>query len=417
MIKTSPRVSVRGDYLHGTNLALRQNGFIDIEDGRITRLRTAVEVEKQSSSDADVETISFPGCMIVPALSNAHVHLRDAIGAEAATGLPLSAAVMGPNSIRAKSITNASRSQRILAIRCTLEHMIACGVALVGDFCDGGVAGVEEVRLAALGLDIEVVIFGRLFESIRDMEFPIERLTLSHHRELEQVLAVADGFSTATVNDYSDSAWCSIVEVARRQMKLVAVHAAEHADHTSLSVRRTGRTDVERALGYGVDHVVHLTSATLETLAPVIAARCCVVMCPRSNALTGAGWPPLDTLLAAGVPVALGTDNVMLNSGNVWRELEFSSKCAKTIRKNPAAIDSRDLLISGTLNGARALVRANDTGSIDVGKWASMVVVQMDVPPLKFTCDPFSTLIHRVEQTNIVGHFFRGRWQPNHTGG
>jgi cytosine/adenosine deaminase-related metal-dependent hydrolase len=416
MIKRSRRVSVRGNYLHGANLELRQDGIIDIEDDRIAHLGTALEVEERISFDADVETISFPGCMIVPALSNAHVHLRDAIGAEAAIGLPLSAAVMGPNSVRAKSIANASRNQRISAIRCALKHMIACGVALVGDFCDGGVAGVEEVREAAVDLDVEVVIFGRLFESVRDVALPVEQLTLAQRTELEQVLAAADGFATATVNDYGETAWRSIAEVARSQKKLMAVHAAEHADHTLLSMHSTGRTDVERALGYGVDHVVHLTSASPETLAPIIKSRCSVVMCPRSNALTGAGWPPLDTLLAAGVPVALGTDNVMLNSGNVWRELEFSSKCARAVRRNPAAIEARDLLISATLNGALALVRAHDSGSIDVGKLANLVVLRLDVPPLKFTCDPFSTLVHRVEQTNIVGHFFHGRWQGNHTG-
>ena len=108
-------------------------------------------------------------------------------------------------------------------------------------------------------------------------------------------------------------------------------------------------------------------------LARLAAIGCTLVTCPRSNQWVGVGAPPIDRFYASGVQVAVGTDSLAsVDDLNLFSEL-------KTMRWLAPALPARRLLESATLIGARALGLGDELGSLEAGKRAELIAV--DLPP------------------------------------
>jgi len=115
-------------------------------------------------------------------------------------------------------------------------------------------------------------------------------------------------------------------------------------------------------------HGVQMTRADLARLA---ARGATLVACPRSNAYTGAGVPPVADFYASGVRVAIGTDSLASAPDlNVFAELA-------EMRRLAPAVPASALLDSATRQGARALGFDADYGSIEPGKCARLLAVQV----------------------------------------
>lgn len=110
-------------------------------------------------------------------------------------------------------------------------------------------------------------------------------------------------------------------------------------------------------------HGVWLDRADRERLA---AGRTWLILCPRANQYTGAGRPPVPELIAVGVPLALGTDSLAGNG-----DLNLFGEMLWLHRHFPYYPGERWLRL-GTLNGARALGRQRDYGSLEPGKKAAL---------------------------------------------
>jgi cytosine/adenosine deaminase-related metal-dependent hydrolase len=100
-----------------------------------------------------------------------------------------------------------------------------------------------------------------------------------------------------------------------------------------------------------------------------------LVLCPRANRYTGAGVPPVDRLLETGVNLALGTDSLAGNWDlNLFGEMRW-------LHRNFPAYPGDLWLRLGTLNGARALGRDRDLGSLEPGKKAALGFVSLPEAP------------------------------------
>jgi cytosine/adenosine deaminase-related metal-dependent hydrolase len=118
---------------------------------------------------------------------------------------------------------------------------------------------------------------------------------------------------------------------------------------------------------------VHGVQMSPADLARLEARGVTLVTCPRSNGHTGAGAPPLEDFYASGVRVAVGTDSLASAPDlNVFAELA-------TMRALAPSIPATSLLESATWQGARALGFGAELGTIEPGKRARLIAV--DVPP------------------------------------
>ena len=118
---------------------------------------------------------------------------------------------------------------------------------------------------------------------------------------------------------------------------------------------------------------VHGVQADAADLARLVARGTTLVTCPRSNAHTGAGTPPIEAFYASGVRVAVGTDSLASTPDlNVFAELA-------TLRRLAPAVPASMLLDSATRQGARALAFGGEYGTLDPGTRARLLAV--DLPP------------------------------------
>jgi cytosine/adenosine deaminase-related metal-dependent hydrolase len=117
-----------------------------------------------------------------------------------------------------------------------------------------------------------------------------------------------------------------------------------------------------------VVHGVQLHAPALERLA---AIGCTLVTCPRSNQWVGAGVPPLERFYASGVRVAVGTDSLASVADlNLFAEL-------KTMRWLAPSVKARQILESATKSGAAALGLEQDLGTIEPGKSAAVIAIEL----------------------------------------
>jgi cytosine/adenosine deaminase-related metal-dependent hydrolase len=170
--------------------------------------------------------------------------------------------------------------------------------------------------------------------------------------------------------------------LARSKGVRLHTHLAETDDEEDFCRQRFGCTPVEYAerLGWlGEDvwlaHGVHLDDSAIARLG---ATGTGVAHCPSSNARLGAGMARVRELLDARVPVGLGVDgSASQEASHLGEELRQALYTARQ-RGGPGALSAREALRLGTMGGARCLGRADDLGSLEVGKLGDLVMWRLD---------------------------------------
>jgi len=315
-------------------------GRVVVEDGRIE----AVEAAATESTD-----------IVLPAFVNAHTHLGDSVAKDAAVGLSLKEAVVPPESLKHRRLAAADRAELVTAIRRTLRHMHRTGTISCLDFRESGTEGARALRDAASPLAIEPFIFGS---------------------DEPSVLEVADGYGASGANDsdFTDErAAC-----ADREMPF-AIHAGE-----------PDASDIHPALDLKPDLLVHMVHAGREHLDRVAEQSVPVVACPRANAVLDVGRPPIRELLDH-TTVALGTDNVMLNPPNMFREMAHTA--------THFDVSAREVLRMATTAGAD--IAGLDCGIIEPGRRAALTVLDGDSDNVAGSVDPVEAVVRRANPLDV----------------
>jgi cytosine/adenosine deaminase-related metal-dependent hydrolase len=186
-------------------------------------------------------------------------------------------------------------------------------------------------------------------------------------------------------------------ELARAKGVLLHTHLAETTDEDDYCRERFGCSPLEYAesLGWtGPDvwfaHGVHFADDEVKRLG---ATGTGVAHCPSSNARLGAGIARTAELRAAGVPVGLGVDGAASNeAGSLLEELRHALLFARAAG-GPRALAVRDTLEMATLGGATLLGRADEIGSVEVGKLADLALWRLDTPAHAGITDPVAALV------------------------
>jgi cytosine/adenosine deaminase-related metal-dependent hydrolase len=331
--------------IEGTILSGREfdpvEGRVVVEDGEIA----AVEETSVTSDD-----------IVLPAFVNAHTHIGDSIAKEAGGGLSLEELVAPPDGLKHRLLRAADREETVDAMRRSLHLMQATGTGACIEFREGDVAGVEAIRDAADGLDVDPVVLGR--GSVDAMH-------------------AADGFGASGANDAS---FDTERTATREAGKLFGIHAGE-----------VDESDINPALDLDPDFLVHMVHAKALHLDRVADSEVPVAVCPRSNLVTDVGLPPVERLQER-TTVALGTDNVFLNSPSMFREMEFTAKLYD--------LSAAEVLRMATVNGAE--IAGLDCGLIEPGRPARLTVLGGDTDNLAGYQDPLRAAVRRAGQADVT---------------
>ncbi|MEW8395644.1 MAG: amidohydrolase family protein, partial [Candidatus Thiodiazotropha sp.] len=154
-------------------------------------------------------------------------------------------------------------------------------------------------------------------------------------------------------------------------------------------------------------HMTHLEEGEIERFA---ASGGQVVHCPESNLKLASGFCPVTELIEAGVNVALGTDGAASNNDlDMFSEMRSAALLAKGVAKDASALPAAKALSMATINGARALGLQQETGSLEPGKSADLVAVDLNRINTLPVYHPISQLVYAAGREQVSHVWVAGR--------
>ncbi len=352
MTSQSRETLLQGTIIYGDDFQPLE-GYISIRDGIIREFGSG-------PIDADFEGI------VCPRFINAHVHVGDSAFKDPPF-LPLSDLV-GPNGLKMRLLAETPRDLIVEGMRRSLAQMASTGTYAFADFREGGEEGLRMLEEAALDLPLFMRIFGRPCEGGTDIPESCWGLGISSTR------------------DHDPDHLKMAVAKAHKAAKAVAIHAGEAA-----------RDDICDSIALFPDFLVHMNRAEESDLREVARAGVPVVVCPRSNLVTGVGLPDVKEMVRLGITLGVGTDNVMLNSPNMFEEMHLLGKALLH--------DDRQVFKMCTLNGAKIMGLDQKLGSIREGKEARVMVINRNSNNLWGSRNPLASIVRRAEPSDILAIF------------
>jgi cytosine/adenosine deaminase-related metal-dependent hydrolase len=358
-----------------------EDGAVLASGGRIVRVGPRSEVGRGESA---ATRIDLGEAALLPGPVNAHVHLE--LGWAHGTiprslGMPAWVEAFLAGRAGAAGSESEAAADGVRACR-------AHGTAAVADVANTR-AGLQ--ALASSGLH------GVVFREVFALE--TEKATAVLTEAWDDALATSRasprlrGCVTAHApHTLSDELLAGVARLALESGTPLSIHCAESDDEVRLLrdgtggfadlLKRWGRplptrgaTPLSRLRAAGLVgprtllvHGVHLGDDDIRQAA---AARCAIVVCPRSNAFIGVGTAPVPRFLDAGLRVALGTDSLASND-----DLDMFAEMAALRRDHPG-LAPEAVLRAATMSGAEALGLEGDVGSLGAGRVASMVAVTL----------------------------------------
>ncbi|KQZ56012.1 MULTISPECIES: TRZ/ATZ family hydrolase [unclassified Lysobacter] len=380
-------------------VAVRDGAIVDIlptADARI-RYRAA-------------ETVARPEAALIPGMVNAHTHNPMTLLRGIADDLPLmewlqghiwpvEAAVIGPQFVE-DGITLAIAEMLRGGTTCANENYFFPDVQ----------AAVYKRHGFRARVGLPVIDFPTAWAQSSDEYF--DRAGEVHDLWRDDPL-VATAFAPHAPYTVSDANFERIRMLADQLDLPVHLHTHETAQEVADSIKLHGQRPLARLdrLGLVTDRLiaVHMTQLTDAEIALCAERGVSVVHCPESNLKLASGFCPACKLHQAGVNLAIGTDGCASNNDlDMFGETRTAALLAKAVADDASALDAFSALRAATLGGARALGYETRIGSIEVGKQADLVCVdlgQLETQPLHHVVSQliYASGRHQVSDVWIAG--------------
>jgi len=192
------------------------------------------------------------------------------------------------------------------------------------------------------------------------------------------------------------------------------IHLAETREEVALVQGQTGLTPVRYIHRLGCLDAsfigVHVNYLDQEEMALLAEAGASVSHCPESNMKLGAGVTPVVDLLARGIVVGLGTDGCAGNNDlDLFREMGTAARLHKVHRLDPTLLEAQSVLNMATLEAAKVLGLEKEIGSLEVGKQADLILINLNQPHLTPLYHPFSHLVYAASGADVDTVFIAGQ--------
>ena len=389
---------------HGVVL---ESHAVAVRDGVIVAIAPRADARARFAA---AQIVSRPDAVLIPGLINAHVHNPMTLLRGVADDMPLKvwlqehiwpieAAVIGPEFV-ADGITLAIAEMLRGGTTCCNENYF---------FPDVQAATYKRHGFRAR-VGLPVIDFPTAWASSDDEYF--DRATEVHDQWRNDSL-IATAFAPHAPYTVSDGNFERIRMLADQLDVPVHLHTHETAQEVAQSQQKHGQRPLARLdrLGLVNDRLiaVHMTQLTEAEIHLCAERGVSVVHCPESNLKLASGFCPACALLSAGVNVAIGTDGPASNNDlDMFSETRTAALLAKTVADDAAAFDAATALRAATLGGAKALGFDHLVGSIEPGKQADLVCVDLsplETQPLHHVVSQliYATGRHQVSDVWIAG--------------
>ncbi|MBW2072611.1 MAG: amidohydrolase [Deltaproteobacteria bacterium] len=378
-----------------------EKGAVAIKGNRILAVGRAAELQETVAAGALLEAAN---CLIMPGLINLHTHAPMVLFRGLADDLPLQTWLQ--EHIFPAEAAYINEESVYWGTLLAIVEMIRGGTTT---FCDGYfcVDGAARALLAG-------GIRGVLSQGVIDLPAPGVpdpsrnlQVAESFLRRWQGVSSrLAPGLFCHSTSTCATETLRDAKSLCREAGLLLQIHLAETRTEVEETEKRHGFRPVYLLHKLGIldsstlcHHSVWLTEEEVDVLA---SSGVGVSHNPESNMKLASGVAPLPRLLAAGVKVGLGTDGSASNNDlDMFGEMDNAAKLHKVWHGDPALCPAMEVVQMATCKGAAALGMAVEIGSLEEGKLADIITIDLEQPHLTPLYEPCSHLVYSARGSDV----------------
>ncbi len=385
-----------------------ENGVLTVRDGKITALESSDIVS--ASSFRAKKIISANGNIVMPGLINMHCHAADSLFRGLVENLPLEE-WLGRVWIAEKAILTPETTY-LGSILGLAENLLSGATTVMDMFwypeATANAAKKLGMRISTGGIFFDLPgIGGRCHE---DYISEAHQFSQNHEADENVIPAILPhGSYTVSPENLIDAK-----RIADEYGILFCTHAAEtKAEQNDIKTRYNNSVirhlNEHKLLGENVvlAHCVHLDDKEISLLAK---SKTNVVLNPMSNLKLGSGIAPVKEMKRAGINLTIGTDGAI--SGNdldMWLAMRLTCGLAKGLNMEADALTAEQVLHMATINGAKALGKSESIGSLEIGKCADIIMVDVNNSHSIPLFDPITHLVFGAGRSDITDVFVSGK--------
>ncbi len=387
-----------------------EDSFVGIKDSLIV----AVGQNKDSGRSAfqTKETIDASGCIVMPGLVNTHTHLPMVCFRGMADDLPLMKWLN--EHIFPAEARFVNKKMVYDGATLAMAEMILSGTTT---FCDGYFfedAIAEAINAAGMRAVVSQGFADFIMPDKSSFEKMMAAAKLFVTRWKSHAPMITPAYFCHSPYTCSPATLANVKEAAREAGILYLIHLLENKDEIDTILNRYGKRPVQHLLDLGVlddqTIAVHCNWLNKEDIAVFADLGVKVSHNPESSMKLAAGVAPVPEMLQKGIIVGIGTDGCASNNDmDMFREMDTAAKIHKVTSLDPTVMSAETVLKMATIGGAKVLGLNKLIGSIEVGKQADIILIDMNQPHLTPLYNCYSQLVYAARGADVKTSIINGR--------
>ena len=237
------------------------------------------------------------------------------------------------------------------------------------------------------------------------------RALFSQYQDSDTISIAAGPHAPYTV---SDNTFKECLNLQQTLGCAIQVHLHETQFEVDESLKEHKVRPIKRLHDLGVlnenTQCVHMTALNEEDLGIIQQAKSHLIHCPESNLKLASGFAPIHQAQQLGINVALGTDGAASNNDlDMLAETRTAAMLAKAVSQDATALSAIQALKAATINGAKALNIDDKTGSLEKGKLADIISIDLSPLHCQPVYDPISQIIYAARSDQITNVWSEGK--------
>lgn len=384
------------------NFEVLRDFAVVIENDRIQTLIANDEIAELPCFP-EAEVIRLPGCALLPGLVNSHTHASMSLFRGIADDMPLMQWLTDHIWPAEASWVDAGFTAD--GFRLAAAEMMRSGTTCLNDmyyFPDEAARSAQQIGMRSV-IGLIVLDFPSVWA--RDADEYLHK-ALAVHDEIRELPLATGAFAPHAPYTVSDEPLRQIAMYSNELDLPVHMHVHETASEVAEAQQKTGLRPLQRLDQLNLLNpnliAVHMTELDEFEIERVAEAGVNIVHCPESNLKLGSGICPVAALLDKGVNLCLGTDGAASNNDlDLLGEMRTAALLAKGSSGDASACSARQAIEMATINGARALGLADRIGSIEAGKKADLIALDLNNLNTQPLYDPVAQIVYAASSRQV----------------
>src|SRR5712691_22021 len=385
-----------------------ENGGIAIKDGRIVAVDTAALMDLNYGAR---QVIEAQGKVVIPGLINGHTHVPMTLFRGIADDLDLQEWLT--KYIFPAEAKNVTEEFVRVGTRLGLAEMLRGGTTTYCDMYYFEDAIADETSKAGMRavLGETVIDF-----AVADNKTNAEAMTYveSFVKKWQGNALIVPAIAPHAPYTVSEEHLKAVRAFSDRAGAPIVTHISETKREVDDSIKAKGASPIDylNRIGFLNNRVIaaHVVWPSEEELGLLKKLGVGIVHNPQSNMKLASGVAPVPEMLKNDLPVGLGTDGAASNNDlNLWEEIDTAAKLHKLISRDPKVVNAEEAFEMATIRGARALHLEKEIGSIEKGKRADLVIVDLDDLNQTPSYNIYSDLVYATKAGDVQTVIIEGR--------